>query len=661
MKQYRPEIDGLRAIAILPVIFFHAGFLCFRGGFLGVDIFFVISGYLITQGIAQEIHENKFYFTNFWLRRARRILPALICMTFSCIIAGWFIFLPNDFKNLGRSAIALSVFSSNIYFWLKSGYFAPPAATEPLLHTWSLSVEEQFYILFPIFFYFLTCFLIDWRKFFIYLIAILSLSITCYEINSNAIATFFLLPTRAWELLVGSITALCIFNKNIYLPKFYNELTSIIGLILILIALAFYTQNVAFSAWGQLAVCFGTIVIILTNNGKLTFVGHFLSLRLLVYIGLISYSLYLWHWPLLVFYRYIYATQLSTLQTCTVLIISSSIAWISYQWIEIPFRRKILFSCQKLFILTMILLILIIATMGFCIDLKNGFPSRLNPKIFKIYEEAKFKPIPTCSPITISKNVKVCSNAPSNIKPDLVVWGDSHAYMLLPLIEKLSAQYHIKFWLYSCMPVLNVYNVADSKSLNTSQCNISNHNFINAIKEDHIKNILLASFWVQFVEGREVRQEGAGQRDPYYADSTIKSTTPMQARFVFKKHFIPTVNTLVDNGTTVWIMKQVPFYTYWPSNQLLKVLRYGGNTNKIGRPLSECLKREIYVNSIFSVLTSKKVHYIDPDIILCDKSNFCHGTENNHSLYFDFNHLSTYGVMTLSPLFKPLFTSIAYH
>src|SRR5579883_366629 len=657
-NNYRSEINGLRGIAVLSVILFHMGFSWVKGGFVGVDIFFVISGYLITRLIAHDLDHALFNFYDFWLRRARRILPALICVVFFSLITSWFLFLPDDFKSLGRSAFSLSLFASNVYFWLKTGYFTAPAETKPLLHTWTLAVEEQFYLVFPLMLCIITRYIPTLRTKIIFSFMLLSFALAILEIKNHQIAAFFLLPMRAWELLTGSMIAFYLLHKDKSNPQWFNESLSSLGLLAIGYAILFYNQNTLFPGWAALLPCLGTAAIIASNHNQLTSIGRLLSLRPLVMIGLISYSLYLWHWPFLVFAKYVFDTKLTEFQTVIILLASVFTAWISYIWIETPIRQKSILIHPKTFILTITVAICTIAGTGLLIDLNNGFPERLPPTILTAYQEAFHHSSTTCQTVRISKNVSVISNSDKSETPDFLLWGDSHAAMLLPMIEKMASQYHLTFWYYSCIPVLDVYQVNEHGSLTGSNCYISNHEMINIIEQKHIKNVLLASFWTQFTEGREIPMEGAGQRDPFYADETIKSTSPSQARVVFQKHFIETIKKLESANANVWIMKQVPAHRYWIANQLAKVLKFGGDTNKIGRPLSEYLKRQLFVNSVFDGLKTQKTHILDPTPLLCD-NYFCHGIEQDHALYFDFNHLSDYGALKLKPLFKDVFLSIS--
>lgn len=243
---YRSEIDGLRALAVLPVIFFHAGFVFFNGGFVGVDIFFVISGYLITSIIMNEMEEKKFTIVSFYERRARRILPALFFVMLACLPFSWIFLTPTDLDIFGKSLIAVSTFTSNILFWSESGYFETAAELKPLIHTWSLAVEEQYYIIFPIFI------IIFWkfgRKRILILLSIafiISLGLSHWGAVNKPSATFFLLPTRGWEILVGVFTAFYLNKYDYFKSELLNQALSIFGLIMISYSIFFYTEKYLF-------------------------------------------------------------------------------------------------------------------------------------------------------------------------------------------------------------------------------------------------------------------------------------------------------------------------------------------------------------------------------------------------------------------------------
>ena len=252
--KYRPEIDGLRAIAVLPVIFYHAGFEVFKGGYVGVDVFFVISGFLITTIIIQDLENNQFKFIKFYERRARRILPALIFMTLVSLIIGYFVLTPYYYKDLFQTALSSSIFLSNFLLYLKSGYFSAISELKPLLHTWSLSVEEQFYILFPLLLFFS-------KKKLLYLILLFILSVVFAEIilNYDKDANFYLLPSRAFELLAGSIASFFVYNKKF---KLKNSIT-IIGLFIIIFSIFFFDEKTPLPGLYSLIPVTGTVLLLL--------------------------------------------------------------------------------------------------------------------------------------------------------------------------------------------------------------------------------------------------------------------------------------------------------------------------------------------------------------------------------------------------------------
>jgi peptidoglycan/LPS O-acetylase OafA/YrhL len=268
--KYRAEIDGLRAVAVLSVLFFHAN-IGVSGGYVGVDVFFVISGYLITGLILKECDRGTFRIVEFWERRVRRIVPVLTVVVLSCLVAGWFLLLPLDFKELGQSVVAQAMLLSNVYFWRESGYFAQAAEVKPLLHTWSLAVEEQFYLIYPVALVALTRLS---RKALVATIVFLcsvSLILSIYSSYRHPSANFYLLPTRAWELLMGSfLAALPTQRASI---RWLTECLSWGGLISILCAACLYGDDTRFPGIAALLPCVGTALVIWANGHTLTSLG----------------------------------------------------------------------------------------------------------------------------------------------------------------------------------------------------------------------------------------------------------------------------------------------------------------------------------------------------------------------------------------------------
>ena len=332
---YRPEIDGLRAVAVVPVILFHAGFGVVSGGYVGVDVFFVISGYLITTIIVTELAEGRFSIRRFYERRARRILPALFLVMLCCVPFAWMWMLPSQFQDFSKALVAVSFFVSNVLFWRQSGYFAPAAEENPLLHTWSLAVEEQFYIVFPL------LMLAAWRfgrnPVFVLIagLSLLSLLLAEWGWRNTPDANFYLIPTRAWELGVGALCALVLHRRR---PG-TNSLLAGFGLGLIAMSVLLYDASTPFPSLYALAPVGGTALVIL-YGGAGTLPARLLSGRLMVGLGLISYSAYLWHQPLFAFARlrspgYPPETVMALLALATL-----GLAWLSWRYVEQPFRRR---------------------------------------------------------------------------------------------------------------------------------------------------------------------------------------------------------------------------------------------------------------------------------------------------------------------------------
>jgi peptidoglycan/LPS O-acetylase OafA/YrhL len=360
---YRPEIDGLRAIAVLPVLFFHAGFELFGGGFVGVDIFFVISGYLITSIILKEKLANTFTIRNFYERRARRILPALFFIMFCSIPAAFVLMTPSELKDFGLSLSATSLFGSNILFWQDSGYFAGPNELKPLLHTWSLAVEEQYYLLFPIFLMLIWRIGLKWILGILIVLAVVSLLISHWAAFNAPVANFYLLPTRGWELLLGVFAAFYVLHND-YSFKFASsivaEIAGIIGMLLIAFSIFVFDASTPFPSFWALIPTLGTVLIILFATPK-TLVGKFLSIKFIVATGLISYSLYLWHQPIFAFSRMYSSDPLSSLSLIFLIVLSFLLAYVSWRYVEKIFRDKNRISRKNIFVSSILGSILFLA------------------------------------------------------------------------------------------------------------------------------------------------------------------------------------------------------------------------------------------------------------------------------------------------------------
>lgn len=456
MVKYRAEIDGLRAVAVLPVIFFHANLPPFSGGFVGVDVFFVISGYLITSIILEELKTGTFSLADFYERRARRILPALFLIMAACIPPAWALLMPSDLKDFAKSLIAVPLFASNFLFWQQSGYFEAASELKPLLHTWSLAVEEQYYLLFPLLLIGLKNLSLRQMASLIVLIAAASLALAQWGTRHHPDAAFFLLPTRAWELAAGTLTAFILANPKANQPHpSRDQVASAAGLLMIGWAVFFFGKETPFPGFYALLPAVGTALIILYARSH-TFIGSFLSCKAMVSLGLISYSAYLWHHPLFAFAKHQDFIEPNRLTFAALSGLSLVLAYLTWRFIEQPVRTKRIFSRQSLAIAAVGLSAVFVG-LGFLANKSANDSARLRPeqlmflsefenerpgwnyfeknRLFEkyrdecnffdtaAYRQRKDTRIPRAS---IAQD---CTN-PGNASHTVFLWGDSHAQQL---------------------------------------------------------------------------------------------------------------------------------------------------------------------------------------------------------------------------------------
>ncbi len=435
---YRPDIDGLRAVAILSVLLYHARIPGFGGGYVGVDIFFVISGYVISRTLLRDLAEGRLALADFYERRVRRIAPALVAVLGFVLCASTFLLLPYDLRQTARATLAAVSFTANIEFWLQAGYFGADAQYKPLLHLWSLAIEEQFYLLYPP----LLLLTRKWPR--VWLAALLALSwclsfALCIWITRNhSDAGFFLTPFRAWELLSGCILALC--PHQTVLPRPLREILSAAGLLAIGYSVVAFSDAPGFAFPGPVAIlpCGGAVLLILANSGGQTLTKRLLSLRPVVFVGLISYSLYLWHWPLFALTHAWVLAPLSWPLQIFMLGASFILAIFSWRWIEQPFRKRNgIFARSPLFAAAVIAACLV-AVLAICLIEAKGWPERFGPQIRAVTAFMDYRQNPIRQRLMGLKECSVSPNGWRDYKPDIcfspqagkaniLLWGDSHA------------------------------------------------------------------------------------------------------------------------------------------------------------------------------------------------------------------------------------------
>jgi peptidoglycan/LPS O-acetylase OafA/YrhL len=467
---YRREIDGLRALAVVPVILFHAGVQTFSGGFVGVDVFFVISGYLITSIIIAQIDIGEFSLIDFYERRARRILPALFLVMFVCLPFAWLWLLPAEMMSFSQSLIAVSSFVSNILFWRTSGYFETAAELKPLLHTWSLAAEEQYYLLFP---FFLT---LTWKlgkRWIISLLvvaAFISLMAAQWGSINKPAATFFLLPTRGFELFIGAFVAFYLYYYAEVIDKFgmgnpvsqaVRQSGSLVGLLLIVYAIFVFDKQTPFPSLYTLAPTIGTALLILFATPK-THVGKLLSSRLLVGVGLISYSAYLWHQPLFAFARHASFGELGKSLLTLLFAASFVCAYFSWKYIEKPFRNNQQFNRKTIFTYSVLgsVFFIIVGLTGL---FSKGFVFRFSEDQRNILSYSQYDvlvPWQRYKCFLEAENTYLdfsteCQDTTKNSNNTILLWGDSYAAALSTGL-RVSDSNVIQYTTSRCPPVLDI-------------------------------------------------------------------------------------------------------------------------------------------------------------------------------------------------------------
>lgn len=477
--KYRPEIDGLRALAVIPVILFHAGFDWFGGGFIGVDVFFVISGYLITTIIITEMAEGRFSILNFYERRARRILPALFVVMAASLPFAWWWLTPNDLLMFGNSLLSVSLFSSNILFWAESGYFDTAAELKPLLHTWSLAVEEQYYIVFPILLMLTWKLGVRWILLILLSLFFLSLGVAQWGTYHAASAAFYFLPTRAWELLVGVFVAFYLKYRTHVKSRATNQLVSLLGFGMIVFSIFAYDKTTPFPGLYATVPTVGTGLLILCAVPG-TFVYRMLSQKPIVGIGLISYSAYLWHQPLLAFARHRLLGDVTEALLIGLCVASLLMAWFSWKFIEAPFRSKEKFTREVIFDGSV---------WGLAAFIVAGHLIGKNDNIFSDWESDVRMHECLLQGDGETQHAPHCYEDESGV----LLWGDSHAAALsVGLAEHYSGKTPFTQLTQSaCPPIFGL-----ETPLRRKTCNQINQRILDDLKKSKYRKVILHASWV---------------------------------------------------------------------------------------------------------------------------------------------------------------------
>lgn len=628
--KYRLDIDGLRAIAVLSVLFYHAH-LGFPGGYVGVDVFFVISGFLITGLLLKAIGKGTFSYLDFWERRGRRLVPALAVVTLFTAVTSALVLLPDHLQDLGGALIAQPLLLSNVYFWrvVKAGYFGDPPEIRPLLHIWSLGVEEQFYVLFPL----LLMLILKRRALaphvgkILSTISVISLGLAIALTPIKGVFSFFMLPTRAWELILGGLLAVALAKSDrppvILVNKNAREFLALVGLGLIGWSVFFYHHETPFPGYAALVPCAGTALLIwVHSHGSLTAIGRVLSLPAIVRVGQISYSLYLWHWPLIAYGNYLFLLE-STEAKWLVVLLSCWLGYLSWRWVETPFREKKALASRPA------ILGLFAAYAAICIGLGGLYG------IFaeKIHGDPASIAKPTRS-FTFEANI----DDPNIVLPRLgtkdlpasfLLWGDSHAMSsVAPVLDLLGKEHGVsgrQLTRSSKAPLLSWGYVPGQQKrsvpdeFKTKWGNLA----LETAASEKIKAVFLVGFW------------------------------QIYTRPSFSTELEETISEFNRRGVQVVFVGDNPNFLTDPGRRL----RLASKWRWIQEPdlATEELHREqnlVVYNAIADLAPELDFRVVDLAPTIFDWDSLV--SEDRELLYFDDDHLSDAGALKLRPLFEPI-------
>lgn len=615
-------MDGLRAIAVLSVIGFHLSRGILPGGYLGVDIFFVISGYLITSIIWREISAGDFSITRFYDRRIRRIMPALLAVLFTTTIASSLLLLPIDLASFARSMFATLGFAANVYFWRDADYFARVAEEKPLLHMWSLGVEEQFYVLFPLLLLLLARKTREWTLISIAGLCICSLIINALALKFNAyLPAFYLLPTRAWELGAGALIAL-LPPKVISAPR-TMAVYGYTGAVLIAFCIATgstgWRLNYPFVP-ESLLVVIGTSLVIYSGSREKYLVNRLLSWSGLVFVGLISYSLYLWHWPIIVFSRYYLVRDLTMPEMAAAVALSTALAILSWRYIERPFRASTV-AIQTVRYAALSCVIVASIAAG-TILVGGGFPGRFDPAEAQLNSAVGTHYRCAVSDYLYFEQSRACllelpSHDPKDA--DIVLLGNSHAMMYAPVLRSVIRDLSLNGLLVPATGCLPTYDV----NISPACIELANRNIDGVIKLKRARIVVLGTTW--------------GGLDPESGKAMMDGLDR-------------TINRLVSAGKKVVLIGPIASPGWDVASITSRSLAFSRPVKYPLYGLQQDFQSK-YSSIIAYFEQRKDLVFVRPDLVQC-RSGHCDYVIDGHSLFADDNHLAAAELSLFRPIFE---------
>ncbi len=643
--KYRPDVDGLRAIAVGAVVLFHAGVAPIRGGFVGVDVFFVISGYLITTIIAREALEGRFTVAGFYVRRVRRIFPALFYMLWAVGLVATLVLMPADYNEFGESVSATALFTSNLFFWIKSGYFDAAADIKPLLHTWSLAVEEQFYLLFPLLMAAIVTRLRWWRLL-IAAIALVSFAVGVWEVAHHPAGAFYSPFARAWELLLGSLIAVGAVPPIRSKPL--REAAAALGLGLILFAVFAYTPATPFPGVAALSPCLGAALLIHADAEHPTIAGRIISVKPMVWLGLISYSLYLWHWPVLVFARYILMRPLQPAEMAALVAASVLLAYLSWRFVERPFRRG---NARRAALFGVAGAMMLVATLfGAWAHLGHGLPQRLPGPALRLAAAADdINPYRAACDRTsverLRKGDACILGDPKAAAPTFALMGDSFGDALMPAVVEAAKEHGRKGLMLTYSGCLSLIGV----NQDTPGCRAFLDAAVDLIRRTpSIDRVIIVDRWTTSVIG--TRFGAWPQTEIFITDARSPERSYAENPRAVTRGLAATTQALAP--------RKVFLVGYLPE-QAVDIPRAEALASWYRFPPEPGVAREAYdrrqapVHAVLEPPKAAKTYdVLDAAPFLCDARR-CPAMRDGVVLYSDDNHVSASGARSIRALLAP--------
>ena len=624
---YQPHIDGLRAIAVLSVLVFHLDKSWLPGGFVGVDIFFVISGYLITSILTREIDQKRFSLKHFYTRRIKRILPVYFTVAASSLVTGIIILAPSELIKVAESLLASVVFLSNYYFYFNVGYFGGQADLMPLIHMWSLAVEEQFYIFWPIVLMILAAIASPlWRIVFIWAIFLSSFIISLMLSSSHPDFSYYAIMTRTYELMVGALFAIYMERAKA-LPK----VSVWMAFATLILSVIFIRQSMAFPGWIALLPCVATGTLIVKGQGSQS-VNRFLSAPFMVWVGLLSYSLYMWHWPVISFMRH-YFIELEMQHILFAIVVTFALSMISRHLIEKPMMVSGA-SFKRSFLLVYILPATILVSVSWFIISNDGVYSRYSNDEQTLLRTSEAVGHHCARSLPYDKPNPDCLIGEETTEPKakVLLWGDSHANHFFNTAKVASTSMPVTFELVSfagCPSIRGVFRVNRAYSVKCYE-----HN--EAVWEKLVKNgdfdaIVLASNWANYPRGNNL-----GDNE----DMSVSIENSSRAFFSNMSNMISDMALLEK---PFFIIDSVPNFPFNPARCNINRKLLGQNRDcNLEESEYKQGKAEFTTFIMQEVNDKRNVRFVSLDDALCEKG-VCLSVKDGKALYSDSNHLSEYG------------------